>query len=220
MITKQSLVVFDLDGTLINSYSHVIRSMNYAVHPWGIKLAVSDLEKMRHRMTADLFEGMGLSKDEQQEALQRLSRAHDEIDEACSLFDGVREIFDFLDAHQIPMAIWTGRDTESAVEILTQNDVIDYFKVVLGNTSLPVNKPNPFALFEISKKFSVPLSSMVMIGDHHHDILGGKNAGCKTVLVKWAPKNPYFDDSITPDYSFDTPEELLHAMEGQLCGSL
>ena len=200
-------IVFDLDGTLVNSNGQVLKAFGHALEPFGVKVSGELLEKVRSRSQHDLFEGLIHDKDTP-EALRRLSEFAMSAANQVELFVGLRETVEHLRAQGVPMAVWTGRDALTAQEILQNLNLSSYFKKIVAGCHVKKNKPHPEGLMSLVGHFGLLADEVLMIGDHAHDILGAKGAGCRSALACWGREDGKGQENLGADHTFMTPDEL------------
>ena len=181
-------ILFDLDGTLIDSVSDLANSVNFTLA--SLSLPGHSTEEIRG------FVGDGVQK-----LIKRsLGQTHtDKFADAfmifmahyshhCTdntvLYPGVREILPEL-AEQYTLGVLTNKSMSFSVKILRTLGIDSYFKEVLGGDSLPTKKPDPAGIFFLADKWGLdPGLEMIMVGDHATDIEVGQRAGCKTVFIE------------------------------------
>ncbi|MES2697302.1 MAG: HAD family hydrolase [Verrucomicrobiota bacterium] len=176
-------VVFDLDGTLLDSLPLVLAAISHAIEPFG------------GRATMDIFATLGgpperfmpaLVKDLSQvpTALRRMERYHAENTHRIQPFAGVADLLDTLSAQGVKSAIWTGRDRKSAEELLAHHRLTGHFETVVCGDDLPTHKPDPEGLREIMRRLEVTAGEMLFVGDADVDVLGGVACGVDTILIR------------------------------------
>ena len=181
-------ILFDLDGTLIDSVTDLANSVNYMLAK--ISLPALTAEEIRS------FVGDGVQK-----LIKRsLGQLHmDKFADAFAIFmahyaihcidntvlyPGVAEILPEL-GEQYYLGVLTNKSLKFSVKILHTLGIDSYFKEVLGGDSLPVKKPDPAGIFFLANKWGLdPGREIIMVGDHATDIEVGKRAGCKTVFIE------------------------------------
>ena len=84
-----------------------------------------------------------------------------------------------------------------------------FFDVVITLDEVENAKPDPEPLYKALDALGSKPEEAIMIGDNHHDILGGKNAGTLTCGVAWSLKGPEFLKQFEPDFIIDHMGELL-----------
>jgi pyrophosphatase PpaX len=183
--TPLRAVVFDFDGTLVNSLPLVLESIGHALAPFG------------PRPTAEIFARLGgpperflpLLLDDPRhvpEALARMAHFHDSNDHLLELFSGAAAMLDRLRALGVKSALWTGRDRESTDRLLRRMQLTGHFAAVVCGDDLPTHKPDPEGLREILRRLGVAPEAALFAGDADVDVLGGRGAGVDTVLIRHA----------------------------------
>lgn len=177
-------VVFDLDGTLLDSLPLVLAAITHAIEPFG-----------GGRPTRDIFATLGgpperfmpaLLKDLSQvsEAIARMERYHAENTHLIEPFSGAADLLDSLRALGVRSAIWTGRDRKSTEVLLARHGLAEHFTTVVCGDDLPTHKPDPEGLREILRRLAVPPAEAIFLGDADVDVLGGVACGVDTILIR------------------------------------
>jgi HAD superfamily hydrolase (TIGR01509 family) len=199
-------IVFDLDGTLVDSGSQVMQAFRHALHPFGIEATYELLEKIRSRKQHNLFEGL-IHDDHAPLALERLAQYSMQAVKQVTLYPGLDPILKLLSKRKIPMAVWTGRDSVSAAQILQHLDIHHHFDRLIGSCHVTQNKPHPEGLLMLVEHFGCDPQEILMIGDHEHDIHGARQAGCRSALALWNGRHPMIGEEHAPDHRFEaTPD--------------
>lgn len=179
------VVVFDLDGTLVNSLPLVLESIAHALEPFGL------------RPPADIFARLGgpperflpLLLDDPNHApaaLARMDAFHRANSHLVEIFSGVGEMLESLRTAGIRSAIWTGRDRESTDQLLDSLGLTRYFATVVCGDDLPTHKPDPAGLQEVMRRLDVTPAETLFVGDADVDVLGGRACGVNTILIRHA----------------------------------
>ena len=201
--------IFDLDGTLIDSGDMIFKSIDHALSPWNIKMTNDDIEIIRARTPSELFSGYLKTPEDELTALNRLIEFSSKHAEKSVFYDGIPELLENLNQHFL-LAVWTGRDTESAKKILERNNIDHFFKIVVGCTSVNNNKPYSEGIELIAKELNATPDEIVLIGDHAHDIEGAHRFGCKSIHVTWSKYLiPLTEKDPKPDLTLTSVEDLL-----------
>lgn len=194
-------LVFDLDGTLIDSSSLMVNAFNHALSPFNIKISAKEVEEMRSLSSGELFRDI-LSEEQSREALTRLwSYSRQSVPDTL-LIEGIQALLQQVESKNIIMGLWTGRDTSSAIEILKHHNIDNYFKAIVGGSEVSKNKPHPEGLFLLAQKLNISLDLLIHIGDHDHDLIGAKEAGAASILVEWCPQDVINQNSHLANYTF------------------
>ena len=180
-------IIFDLDGTLIDSVDDLANSVNYTLGRLDLPLHTTEEIKS--------FVGDGIQK-----LIKRsLGQTHmEKFDDAFAIFmkhygthctdntvlyPEVAETISFL-AEKYSLAVLTNKSATFSHKILKALKIDSYFKEVLGGDSLPTKKPDPAGILYLADKWGLAPDQLVMVGDHATDIEVGQRAGCKTVFIE------------------------------------
>ena len=181
-------ILFDLDGTLIDSVTDLANSVNFTLAKLALPLHTQ--EEIR------TFVGDGVQKlikrslgpDHAARSADAFALFMDHYGTHCTdntvLYPGVAEILSQL-TENFSLAVLTNKSRKFSMQILQALAVDSYFREVLGGDSLPTKKPDPAGIFYLAGKWQLdPVHDMVMVGDHATDIEVGQRAGCKTVFIE------------------------------------
>lgn len=175
---KIKLLVFDLDGTLIDSGGDLAAAVNYALKSLNLSQLsketvlsyIGDGETML--ITRSLGEG---HREKLPEALALFHKYYqDHLLDMTSLYCGVREML--LALRHIPKVIITNKTAKYAVRILESLGIFSYFVEVVGIDSSHYRKPDPRLLQWLGEKYGVMASEICVVGDGVTDITLAKNS--------------------------------------------
>jgi HAD superfamily hydrolase (TIGR01549 family) len=200
---KFRTLVFDLDGTLVDSSASILSGFSYALEPFGIQVTSHELEVMRSMTSQELFRNY-LSETDAQLALNRLWNYSLRSASETLLYPGIKPLLDKLFRENVDLALWTARDRASALKILQIHGLDQYFKVMVGGCSVKKNKPHPEGLQLIARTLNVPVESILHIGDHEHDLSGAKAVGATAIHAQWCMEKNSYSYFTPPDFSFQT----------------
>ncbi|MCK5581634.1 MAG: HAD family hydrolase [Candidatus Omnitrophica bacterium] len=181
---KIKLVIFDLDGTLINAYRAVYESVNYVMKRFGYPRIDSATIKRtvgwgeRHLIRAFIGEE-GLRK------VHKAYRTHHkkELPESSKTLPGARRLLRYLQKNQYQMAVATNRPAETSQILLKHLKLFDYFDYVLCGDKVDNPKPHPEILNKVLVKCDCRPNEALYVGDMTIDVEAGKRARVKTVAV-------------------------------------
>lgn len=178
------LVIFDLDGTLINAYPAIISSFNYAMQRTGhakqsaqvIRQAVGWGDR---KLLAGFVAGSALKQ-----ALLIYRQHHQKaLLSGSRLFPKARVLLKYLLNKRYKLAIASNRPTKFSRILLLRHKIEQYFDMVLCADSLKRGKPHPEILRKIIRHFSLEPKQALFIGDMTIDLYTGRRAKVKTIIV-------------------------------------
>ncbi|WP_456480395.1 phosphoglycolate phosphatase [Nautilia sp.] len=181
------LLIFDLDGTLIDSVPDLTVAINKTFNELGID-TVSE-EEVRNYLgngAKTLIERALKNKNDTdllQKALKTFKNHYkNNVCVKTSLYPGVKETLGKLPHKK---AIVTNKPYEFVGEILKTLGIEEHFEMYIGGESLPEKKPSPLPLLYVCKKMGFDPKNSVMIGDSKNDIISAKKAQIKSVAVNY-----------------------------------
>ena len=178
------LVIFDLDGTLVDAYSAVIVSFNYTMRSLGylvqsalvVRRAVGwgDRNLLRPFVRKeDLTRALAIYRGHHRKSLLKGAR----------LFPGARKLLNYLKNKGYLLAIASNRPTEFSGIILRHLGLRKYFKYMLCADKLKHGKPHPEILRKIMQRFSCQPKATLYIGDMAIDAQAGRRGRVRTIMV-------------------------------------
>lgn len=187
---KFKAVLFDLDGTLVNSLidiadsiNKILQERNFPTHSYEV---INDFigSGLRNLVTKALPES---HKDEAtiESTFQAMMAAYREnCTNKTSAYDGIMELLDKLKSQNIKLAILSNKADELTKKI-GLSLFPDYFEIVMGLKSEATKKPNPSAAIEISNEFGISPEEFLYVGDSGIDMQTAKNTNMYAVGVLW-----------------------------------
>lgn len=179
------LLIFDLDGTLIDSLPDLTDATNLIREKYGLpRVGISDVRKMVGRGVRNLVEralpGVGVEElDRATEVFIEFNLAH--IADKTRPYPGVPETLADLSGLGIPMVVLSNKNVALCREVLGKLGLERHFTDIFGADSFPCRKPSPEPVLAVLKGFGVPAAECVMVGDSINDIAAGGGAGVWTV---------------------------------------
>jgi len=193
MAEKPPALLFDLDGTLVETLPDLCAATNFILRKHG--LATIDENQIRGMI------GGGVKKILQHalanydihfapekldnEVEELIAYYHDHIADQSHIFDHVLPILDRAQKANIKLAIVTNKRYALAKHLLTTLGVQDYFPVIIGGDTLPTRKPDKAMLVEAINQLDADPKKTIMIGDSEADILAANAANIKCVCVRF-----------------------------------
>jgi phosphoglycolate phosphatase len=193
-------VLFDLDGTLVDSLEDLTDAVNHMLTGFGKPILAADAvcrligkgarnlvqQALSTEVPADIERGLAL--------FLEFNTRH--ISDKSRLYPGAREMLEKLVAAGIRLAIVSNKNESLSRLILQALDAEQYFSVLCGGDSCSEMKPSPLPLLRVMEQLGTTADTTVMVGDSINDILAGRRAGMTTIGCNWG---------------FGFPEELIDA---------
>ncbi len=213
-------VIFDLDGTLVDTAPDLFLSLNHAlnkrrIEPADYKDVFGYIGFGARRMIEIALEKRAEIREEAEvDAMLAdfLDYYRENICVESSVYDGVRTCLDNLQSHGAVMGVCTNKQEAFAVDLLDQLKMSPYFEAILGSDTLTVRKPDPSHLVETVARAGGKLSRAVMIGDSETDIKTAQAANVPVVAVDFG-YTPRPIQHYSPDIVISHYDELLAALK-------
>ncbi len=203
------LVVFDLDGTLVDSRQDISRAVNEGIVSVGGRRR-PDLEIVPHigRPLLDIFRD--LLPVELCPKAERAAEAYrkyffDHCVDRSRFCPGAKECLESLQV--VTLAVATTKMTFMAVRVLEQMGIAHHFDLVQGSDGIP-KKPDPAVLVQVLRKLCKKAGRSWVVGDTVYDIQAGKAAGMRTCAVTYGIGRPDELKGAAPDLLVDTLADL------------
>ena len=185
-----SAVVFDLDGTLVDSAGDIAEAVNRTLEDLSLP-RVSEAtvrswigEGVRKLVTTALHNAR--SEHTLDDVMPGFMRHYNEcLLRSPRLYDGVVETLEALQARRLPMAICTNKPSALVPPLLKHLGIEHFFAHIIGGDSLPQRKPAPEPLQHIAMLLGQPVQECMMVGDSATDLHAANNAGMPIVLVRY-----------------------------------
>src|SRR2546421_8178115 len=181
-------LIFDLDGTIIDSQRDLIRSVHAMLEEMGREQLHEDtisgyIGHGAPQLVARALGG-GATEDECQRALKFFLGYYEDhkMDSTCA-YPGVPETLEQLAA--FPMAILTNKPVRVSVRILEGLGLAKYFRAVYGGNSFRTKKPDPLGAHTILREFGAAPAEAMLIGDSEVDVETARNAGTLAAAVNY-----------------------------------
>jgi len=185
---KYDVVIFDWDGTLVDSEQHIVASIAQAAKATGLEPL--PYEQMKDIIGLGMREALaklypGLSSQQVEAMRQHYAGAFfsKEMDRSM-LFDGVEETLGSLRRDCFRMAVATGKSRNGLEKALDATALRSYFAQSRCADETR-SKPDPAMLQELQKFFDVPVERMLMVGDTEYDLAMAKSMGMPAVGVSY-----------------------------------
>jgi phosphoglycolate phosphatase len=211
------LIIFDLDGTLIDSKLDLANSVNFTRRHMGLDVLehqlifsyIGDGATMLIRRAM----GEGLGESDVQRALEIfLSHYREHLLDNTTLYPGVAEAIVAL--KPLKLTVLTNKPLRPTRAILQGLQIHDRFAVVYGGNSFDQKKPHPMGIEQILSDTRIARERTVMVGDSYIDIQTGRNAGVATCGVTYGLASDTLREP-KPDFLVDDLRQLSRIVYGR-----
>lgn len=184
------LVMFDLDGTLIDSVPDLAAAVDRMLLEMG--RAPAGVAAVRQwvgngapvlvrRALAGGLDHSAVNDHEADYGLEIFMRAYGESHDRTVIYPGVRDTLRWLQVEGVEMALITNKPERFVGPLLDQMQIGRYFRWIIGGDTLPQKKPDPAALLFVMQMAGVPASEALFVGDSRSDVQAAKAAGVQCV---------------------------------------
>jgi phosphoglycolate phosphatase len=184
-------VLFDLDGTLVDSASDLMDALNRLLAECGLStLSVDQVKGMIGDGVLKLIErGLAASGGKSADAPALLPRFLEFYEGNAARFTcaypGAQEALGRLGGMGLRLGVVTNKPYAASCEILDSLNLSRFFGAVIAGDTLATRKPHPAPLLHAAQQLGVSSSETLMVGDNHHDINAARGAGMLAVAVTW-----------------------------------
>jgi HAD superfamily hydrolase (TIGR01549 family) len=186
-------IIFDMDGTLTKP------NVDFAAIEREIGQKVGFIIDYAERS----------SPEERSRALEILERHEAKAAIESELNDGVLEMLEVISRKKIKMALLTRNSRKSVDTVFYKHRLHVHFEIIVSREDTKP-KPAPDPIYLISEKMNIHTDHLLMVGDYKYDIMCGKAAGTKTVLLRY---KEYVETEVVPDFEINSIREVIHIIE-------
>ncbi len=217
------LVMFDLDGTLMDSVPDLAAAVDKMLMLLGRE--PTGIERVRdwvgngsrvlvRRALAGQLDHDGVADELAGEALALFMQAYSGGHELTAVYPGVRECLDWLREREVKLAIITNKPAQFIEPLLEEKGLAGYFDWLVGGDTLPQQKPDPAALFWVMDKAGVAPGESLFVGDSRNDVRAAKAAAVPCVALTYGYNHgePIADEQ--PALVLDDLRELVASAPG------
>ena len=209
---KYTAVVFDLDGTLLNTLEDLMDAVNYALDKYGYPIRT--LEEIRHFVGNGVRKLMerslpdGASNPDFEEILSAFRTYYSiHCEDKTHAYDGILELMQQLKNSGYKIAIVSNK-LDSAVKELNQSYFNGYVQAAIGEKEGIRRKPAPDMVENALAELNCSKEEAVYIGDSEVDIQTAANAGLDCISVSWGFRDPDFLLKCGATVIADTPQQI------------
>ena len=184
---KYEAIIFDLDGTVLDTICDLCDAVNFALEKYGLPLITLDNARtyIGNGVAMLVKRAIGYEHDDFDAILNLFKSRYAEIlDNKTKPYDGVYDILDYCKSQNIKMAIVSNK-IQFALDKLFNKFFNEYVDVVIGDREGLKRKPNPEPILKACELLGVNYKNILYVGDSEVDILTVNNVGCHGAYVSY-----------------------------------
>ena len=188
------LVMFDLDGTLIDSVPDLATATDKMLVQLG--RAPAGMDKVRNwvgngapvlvrRALADDFDHRAISAEQEAQALAIFMQVYGTGDSLTTLYPGALDTLQSLQMLGVKLALITNKPEKFLPQLLADTGMADFFQWIVGGDTLPQKKPDPAGLLWVMQQARVMAEQCIFVGDSRNDVHAAQAANVACVAVTY-----------------------------------
>lgn len=179
-------VLFDADGTLVNTQSWVNGGFEYSLWKNSLpKVSRAEINKLGGLSLRECYKVLAPDFSDPQQLFTDHKRFQERNPQLAVLFEGALETINSLRSVGIKTGVVTARTRDSSLKMLKRLGISDVMDVIVSHEDVANQKPHPEPVLKALSALNVPPENAVMVGDTKPDIVAGKAAGLLTVGVTY-----------------------------------
>ena len=189
-MTQIYTILFDLDGTLVNTAPDLMAAHNHVMKKFGhAEKEMSEIKSLAGKgawvmMQRSFKEEIKDEKTKKEMTREFIDFYAKNIDQNSKPLKGTIKFLDWAKNKNIPMGVCTNKQERLAVDLLKKLDMSKYFDYIAGSDTFSFNKPDPRHLTDVVEIIGGDLKKTIMVGDSEVDANSAHNANLPFVLVK------------------------------------
>jgi phosphoglycolate phosphatase len=210
---KFNTVIFDMDGTLLNTLDDLTISVNYIMKKKGFPpRSIEEVKDMVgngvSRLLQSALPDAKKTPDFEQLLNEYITHYKANMYNHTAPYPGIMELLSTLSSQGCKLAVVSNK-MDKAVRELNQKYFQDYIKIAIGESAGIQRKPAPDTVFEAIRELGASTEQAVYVGDSEVDIQTAANAGLTSIGVTWGFRDKPVLQEAGADYIIDSPEDLL-----------
>lgn len=208
-------IIFDLDGTLLNTIDDIADSMNSVLQKRKFPLnSIKDYKKFvgdgMERLVERSIPQTEQSKKLIHDCLTEMKKEYDaRWSNKTSVYEGIFELLEELHKKKLKMAVLSNKPHDFTIKMVTQYFDKRYFTAVVGQRDGAQPKPDPAVVFGIMDKINAKPEETALIGDSCTDLLTAKNAGLTSIGAAWGFRGREELEKYGADFIAESPKDVL-----------
>jgi phosphoglycolate phosphatase len=212
------LIIFDLDGTLVDSSIDIANAINYAVEPFGIqpvtveetiRLVGEGITRLMEKVIERGQDANVRSRNKDLLIDRFLEYYSSHLTDNTTVYPGIIETLEKL--NDCKKAVISNKRESLSVRTLENLLLLKYFDLIVGSETTTERKPSPMPVIYVLSNLNVKAENAVIVGDSNLDIEAGRAAGIKTIAVTYGYRP--IELLKGADFIIDRMDELVHVLK-------
>lgn len=183
----KKLIIFDMDGTLIDSSLTIANAINtvrkkLSLEPMDEAHILSKVNDPHINPALYFYEAKAFTPEHEEWFSDYYNKHHQE---ELRLYDGVLDLLETLRSRGYLLALATNAYRVSTLQSLSHLNIMDYFNAIACYDDVPQGKPHPDMLHQILDELDVTAAMTLFVGDGHRDALASQAANIDYLMVNW-----------------------------------
>lgn len=220
---KYDLVLFDLDGTLVNTVEAISKSVNCAMEELGLKTySVEYCYNLIGHGVAGIIDRVfelekynpeELNKEKAKEVVRKYYKKY--FDYNVFLYPEIDKLMNFLEKNNIKKGIVTNKDQELATATVKSHlEKWSYTDIIGSDDKNHPRKPDSYGVDKISKELGIPKNRILYVGDMEVDVKTAENSGTDIVYCNWGFGENKKEKNIPENIKVSSVDELIAKIKG------
>ncbi len=210
-------LIFDLDGTLVDTRADLAAAANvmlerFGLPPQSVEQVSAHIGQGTHALVKRVLgpEHAHLSQDGFTLFMRYYTR---HLTDQSLVYPGIPRVLAAVQARGAVLSVLTNKPQAASRGILSGLGLLPFFAVLVGGDTLPSTKPDPSGVWHLQRLSQVSLAQTVLVGDSSIDMQTGRAAGISTCGVGWGLGAEGLAEHV-PEFVVDSAEDLLAVLEG------
>ena len=222
MIKRPSMVLIDVDGTLVDSVPDLAYCVDQTMQQMGMPERGEErvrhwvgngVERLVRRALINQLDGEP-EEDLVNKALPIFEKLYAENSSKRScLYPGVKQALDFLQSTDVHVGCVTNKASQFTLPILQDLGIVDYFEIIICGDTLAKKKPDPLPLLHAAEQMGVSPTQSLMLGDSMSDVKAARAAGFDIVCMSYGYNHGEDIRDYHPDAVVDSMDEIKSVVD-------
>lgn len=206
-------ILFDLDGTLLNTLTDLTNSINHMLEHFNFKTRTeAEIRRFLGNGARQLVE-LSIGKSVESEKFETYYQFYDAFyqahsEEHTAPYEDIPQVLETLKKRGYRLAVISNKQ-DKAVKQLVEKMFPSLFEVALGVTEDGIKKPDPRMVDKVLKAMNIKASEAYLIGDSEADIMTGKQANMPVVTCLWGFRDMKDITPLNPEFIVGKPYDIL-----------